>query len=328
MKRGWNFFAGLTAGFLLAVALTVGAFYLNLGVPTNAISKWTLEINEKKRLLAQHTASPKLLLVGGSSTLFGLSAQEIEALTGWRTLNLGTHAALGLTYILHDAQQLARPGDAILLIPEYELYTYGKVEPPWADALMLDYLIAEDPAYLRSLSVPEQCSVVMMTSYARLVRGLKARWRHSIPQFDHPVYNVRSINEWGDQTGHAPAARPPEAAKGVRGKSALSSRLPSQPKGFPVLETFCHWARTNHIRVLATFPNVSDQPEYHSPEARQDIQRIKDFFACLGVPVVGEYTESILPYDQFFDTPYHLTDAAAVARTRRLAAELKPVLGP
>jgi hypothetical protein len=155
MKASWRFFAGLGAGFLLALGLTATAFYLNLGVSTGT-SRWAFELNQIKRQLAERTASPKLLLVGGSGTLFGVSAREIQRQTGWRTVNLSTHAALGTTYILELAQRAAKPGDAVLLVLEYELYNYGKVEQTWADKLLVDYLVSRDPAFLRRLSLREQ----------------------------------------------------------------------------------------------------------------------------------------------------------------------------
>src|ERR1022692_1229931 len=94
MKVSWSFLVALLAGFLLMFGLLVGAFCLNLGVPSPS-SRWAFELNQKKRHMADQAASPRLLLVGGSATLFGLSAKEIEAQTGCHTINLGTHAALG-----------------------------------------------------------------------------------------------------------------------------------------------------------------------------------------------------------------------------------------
>ena len=93
-----------------------------------------------------------------------------------------------------------------------------------------------------------------------------------------------------------------------------------------MIQAFCRWADTNHVRVLATFPNLCDQPEYHNRTAEKVAQTIKDSFARLDVPMIGEYTNSLLPPDQFFDTYYHLTQEAALERTRRLAILLKPCL--
>src|ERR1035437_2430394 len=131
-------------GFLLMFGLVAGAFWLNLGVPSPG-SRWAFEVNQQKRRVADQTASPRLLLVGGSATLFGLSAKEIEAQTGWHTINLGTHAALGTTYILHLAEQTAGPGDTVLLVLEYELYTYGKLNGAWVVNLLVDSIVSRDP---------------------------------------------------------------------------------------------------------------------------------------------------------------------------------------
>ena len=107
MKVSWKFLAALVTGFILVVLVTVIAFCLNLGVPIAGTSSWASELNQKKRALAAQVPSPKLLLVGGSATLFGISAREIEKQTGFRTVNLSTHASLGTPYILHLAQAAA-----------------------------------------------------------------------------------------------------------------------------------------------------------------------------------------------------------------------------
>ena len=81
MKVTWNFIAALVVGFLLALGLTALAFYLNLGVHSNA-SKWAFEVNQKKQSLARHIPSPKLILAGGSATLFGLGLAALASPSG------------------------------------------------------------------------------------------------------------------------------------------------------------------------------------------------------------------------------------------------------
>jgi hypothetical protein len=233
---------------------------------------------------------------------------------------------LGTAYILQNAQTVAKPGDTILLSLEYELYNYGKIEPDWADALMLDYIVARDPAFFNGLSLREKWNVFMLTSNARLVRGLKNRFRHNPPFSGVSVYTVENINEWGDQTHHTRAARPQQRESATAKKSALAYGWPDRPNGFPIIASFCAWARAHHVRVLATFPNLCDQPDYRTPEARQRVKKIRDLFAALQVPMISEYTDFLLPADDFFDTNSHLTEEAARASTQRLAEQLKPYL--
>ena len=88
--------------------------------------------------------------------------------------------------------------------------------------------------------------------------------------------------------------------------SALGRGLPEHPQGFDTIEAFCNWAHANHVRVLATFPNMCDEPDYHGPVAQRSARIITDFFARLGVPVIGEYTDALLSQEDFLDTKYHL----------------------
>lgn len=325
VNASWRFFAALVVGFILVLGATLAAFCLNLGVPTN-LSRWAFDLNQKKRALAAQVESPKLLLVGGSGILFGISAREIESQTGYRTINLGVHAGLGTNYILREAQRLTKPGDILLLVLEYELYKSGKVRRTGTDNLMLEYIVSRDPGFFHTLSPMEQWNLFMLTSNQRLLRGLKNRlWPEADPAFG--VYNVRSIDRWGDQTHHAKADRGPEQREAVwRGEPDLRNGLPQHPDGFASIESFCSWAHTQHIRVLATYPNLCDRPDYHLPAARQTAEKIRDFFSGLNVPVIGDYTDSLLPAEEFFDSDYHLTEEGALARTDRLIPQLMPFL--
>jgi hypothetical protein len=169
MSVGWAlFFIGLYKKVLLAdplsgyVAATVATFCLNLGLGSNS-SQWAFDINQKKRLLAAQPGSPKLLVVGGSALSLALAPGRFKTKPVFRTINLGTHAGLETSYILHLAQEAARPGDTVLLIPEYELYTYGKIERASANSLLLDYIVARDPAFFHSLSPLKKWNVFMFT---------------------------------------------------------------------------------------------------------------------------------------------------------------------
>jgi hypothetical protein len=268
------------------------------------------------------------LLVGGSATLFGMSAREMEKETGQRTINLASHAALGTAYMLYEARRVAKPGDTVLLVLEYELYQQGKLDRDAADVLLLDYLVARAPDYyFHGLSLAEQWNVFMFTSTDRVIYGLKNRWRPEPPHSPLAIYDVSELNAWGDQTHHAKAKRPAERGYVLKLRSALAGyHTVKQKEAFAVIQSFARWAQANHIRVLATFPNLCDQPEYHSPSALQNVQTLKECYSRLSVPVVGDYTDSLLPADQFFDTYYHLTEEESLERTRRLSAQLRPYL--
>jgi hypothetical protein len=327
MKVSWTFLAGLGAGLALMFGLALTAFYLNLGVPSGG-SRWAYELNQRKLRLAENATAPRLLVVGGSASLFGLSAKEIQQQTGRSTISLATHAALGTSYILHLAERAAKPGDTVLLVLEYELYNYGKLNQAWVHALLVDYVVSRDPAFFHSLSLSEQWHIFMLTSVGRLVDGLKNRFRAERPFNDRDlgVYSLQYLNEYGDLTQHTRTKRLAQRESIRQPKATLVRGLAEHPPGFGPIEEFCRWAQANQVRVLATFPNLCDNPAYHQAPAHRSGKIIEEFFAKLGVPVIGDYTDALLPEDQMLDTEYHPTEEAALARTQRLIPKLKAAL--
>jgi hypothetical protein len=317
-------------GFLLGLgsilALFLALFHRQLGAPTET-SRWCYEINAKKRHLAEAIPGPRLLLVGGSSALFGLSARQIREQTGYPTVNLGTHAGLGTQYILGLAQTVAKPGDTILLGFEYELYDYpaAVTVKGWSDSLFLDYVFARDPHYFRSLPLSRQWSFAMLLSYDRLKEGLRSR-RHPPRRLESAIYNVTNLNAFGDQVGHPAANRPKDSPYQDQCSAPLAHGLSAQPQGFPDFRLFIQWAKQNKIRVLATFPSICHRPEYDLAPAQRTSRDLQRFFESEGVQVLGDAQEAMLPPDQFFDTMYHPTDDGQQERTRRLLLHLAPLL--
>jgi hypothetical protein len=234
---------------------------------------------------------------------------------------------LGANYILHQARQIAQPGDTVLLILEYELYTRAGLDPVMADQGFVDYVLARDPAYIPTLPLSEKCNLFMLTSTQRLKKGLKNLAKTDSPASQVGVYDFRFINEWGDQTHNEATNRPPNAQVNIlKEDSILALGLPKHPAGFVSIEAFCKWAQSNNIRVLATFPNLCDKPQYHTAVARQTADRIREFYEGIGVPVLGDYSDSTLPPESFFDTMYHLTREASRVRTEKLLTALGPYL--
>lgn len=322
-----KFSFGFVAGLALVTAAFYGLFYAQLGAPTYS-SQWCWDINQRKQELADKAGSPKLLLIGGSATLFGLSAKEIQAQTGCPTVNMGTHAALGPEYILDLSRNAAKPGDTVLLAFEYEVYTpFVQLRGgEWTDKLYYDYIFARDPDFFRSWPVDKQIRTAMMISTSRLKEGFKNRGRILNP-VDGPIYSVYRLNKYGDQTGNTADKRPAgEPWMKLRSENLVRGVVAGHG-GLRLLEEYLSWARRNNVRVLATFPTICYRDEYDGPKAAGLEAAIRGFFESRQVPVLGTAREAMLPPTLFFDTLYHPTEEGARERTRRLIAHLKPLLG-
>jgi hypothetical protein len=316
-----RFLLGLAAGLVLGVAVFLELIELQLGVPTN-FSSWAHDISEKKQAIAEAIPGPRLLLVGGSSTTFGLSAQTIQQATGVKTVNMGTHAGWGPDYMLHWIEGIARPGDTVLLAIEYQLF----VDPLGMEGHD-DYILARDPDYFRHLPLLEKIDMATRVPWKRLQKGVNNRRHGETPPRPHPPYTngASYIDAFGDETGNTQVdVRNPLIMETV---APLMDGIPSShTPGFDEVRKFIAWARAHNVKVLATFTTVEQRPAYDEPNAREAISMIRDFYASEDVPVIGTADEMMFPPDQFFELPYHLTHDAAIARTKLLLPELVPYL--
>ena len=137
---------------------------------------------------------------------------------------------------------------------------------------------------------------------------------------------MADIDAHGDMTGAVPEKRVANLPARTILSRVPAVGFPPSPPGFRAIREFCAWAKANDVRVLATFPNVCHRPEYDAPAAKKMPVQFREFYGSLGVPVLGELSESMLPEEQMFDTNYHPLRSAAIARTQRLLVHLAPHL--
>lgn len=312
---------GFVVGVAGAFAVWGAAFALALGVPTES-SRWCHEMIQKKTAFALAQTRPKLILVGGSASLFGLQAQRLQTELGMPVVNFGTHAALTPAYMFRTVRPVARPGDTILLLLEYELYVKGRLEKDTVDLFYLDYILARDPAYLRERSFAEQITFAMYVPERRLKRGISNRIRPERKR-DKVIYNIANLNANGDQLNHRAQDRIPGTTQFDKLSLVLMNGFSGEPSAWPDIAEFCRWAQANNIRVLAALPPVLERPEYVAVESiGRELQRL---YASVNVPMIGKtnLTERLLPQECFYDTIYHLTQEQAEIETMSLVRHLK-----
>ena len=75
-------------------------------------------IVDKYRIL-QNTDEPKIIVVSGSSSSFGLDQKMLEEATGYKVANMGLHAGFGQLFYSELAKENINKGDIVLLGYEY-----------------------------------------------------------------------------------------------------------------------------------------------------------------------------------------------------------------
>ncbi|MDB6029273.1 MAG: hypothetical protein JWM68_5496 [Verrucomicrobiales bacterium] len=320
MRVSNRFFAAIFIGMLIGFAIFWSLVRLQLGVPTES-SRWCYDILNRKKQLCRAIKGKKLVLVGGSNVLFGLRAHEIEEATGVPTINYGLNAALTGPYLIDLSKEVLNPGDTVLLALEYSGY-----ESMAQDQLFIDYVMSRDPARFEQAPWLTRLKWGFGFSVGELIHRYNTRKKAVAPHTINFPYDVTYLNGNGDQSGHTADKKPADRKKVYDVQGVLGYRLSETSYEVQSIRSFCAWAAKNNIRVLATFPNVVQRPEFDTPVAAQTIREIENLYKSMNVPVVGSARESMLPDTEFFDTRYHLTEEAAKVRTAKLLVHLAPYL--
>lgn len=316
-----RFVAGTVLGLLIAGALWVGAVLFQLGAPTEH-SRWHAEIIARKHAIAEATQGPRLVILSGSSGLFGLRAETIERETGMRTVNFGISALLGLDYMIRTGMKVVRPGDTVLFTPEYiTLLERGRFREDF-----IDYVLAREPGYLANLTFVERVRLFFAVPLRRLVQGVQARIvpERVVPQY----YDAKTLNAHGDETNNRRETVTPRVRAFLRQKRPephWTLHDPDDP-AWQRIRDFAAWAKENRVRLLVSYPNYLRFDVYFTEPEKRFFDAVVAFHASLGVPVLGTPEEFMQGPDFFFDLVYHLNDDGAAIATRRMIAHLRPHL--
>jgi hypothetical protein len=285
---------------------------------------------DRKKNAATEVSEPKLLLLGGSATLFGIKASVIQYELGIPTVNGGLHAGLGMDMILREARGMLRSGDTVVLFPEYELLDFGENNrQAWAAITYLDYMLSRDSKRYLELAFSDQLQIALMTPADRIWKGIKGRWIPESPPIgsDYNPYDAAWVDSHGDMTGHRAFRRPEHAQdRDQRICEVLCHRLSLEEEGFALIAEFKHWADAQQVRLIAGFPNMAHRQAYKTSTVDEVEDQLKGFYANHAIDVVGGLRESLMHSDDFFDTLYHPTEEASILRSHKLATKLRPLL--
>lgn len=92
-------------------------------------------IQDKFRILME-TNDPKIIIVSGSSSAFGLNQEMLEEASGYKVANLGLHAGFGHLFYSELAKANINSGDIVLLG-----YEYGWQDPTGFNILGTDLIM-------------------------------------------------------------------------------------------------------------------------------------------------------------------------------------------
>lgn len=114
MKKMFTFWPWLAT---VGVAWSLGFFY---NVHYGGELKWLLQMYEQKVSFAKQIDAPRrIIFAGGSGVQYSINSQFLEQELKIPVFNFGLQGDLGLNVICPIILEQVRPGDIVVLIPEY-----------------------------------------------------------------------------------------------------------------------------------------------------------------------------------------------------------------
>jgi len=277
----------------------------------------------------ERTAPPRVIFIGGSNALYGMSAAVLQDATGVSAVNAGTHGALHYRHYFEWIKDHAKSGDLVVLSLEYSHFLRSI-----PSAIAVNYALNVAPQIVRRIPIWLAMYAILGADLRELNsesrRNAAASWRKGIQaHVDETV--AASISSEGDYSHHTKASQTAEQKDMVNRQEpieALCRAVRINQDIGDALRDLKAWCDAHEVRVVAAFPATIDFAGYHTNQAREARQVFERVYAMAGIPTVQTVQEPFRPADDFYDSPYHLTEEAMRARTLQLLPALRKWLPP
>lgn len=333
-----SFLLAVTAGF---VAICIGYF---LAVDTFAVPDRSLPRSYKQFLLeAAGDQQQRILIDGGSNSIYGIDAATMETSLGRLTLVLGDNAHYPLAHKLYRLQSQLKPGDLVILPLEWFHYTWGDSMPEIYVESILDPM-GSNGFYYHNLPLPQRLLFVFrhMPFQLALERVLYRNAEYA------KNFDLRHDIRWsgmrfgmgihaslrGDFDGLERDAREyakQEASSCDRYLFGLDvdPSLELHPDFVANLGLMRDIEDRTGARFFLAWPSVA---EFRSDECYQSaatealstlVARIQEAAENYGIEILGEPADGVYDKNCFWDSYYHLTRECARDHTGQLVAQLQ-----
>lgn len=293
----------------LGVAWSLGFLYNLYG---GSELTWLRKLYWDKMAIAASVEAPKrLLIMGGSGAHYTINSTAIERGLNVPVVNLGLDGPVGLDVILPSMLEQVRPGDTVLLIPEYLILLdedgFGDSSSPFSVAIGRPGLggipakqLAED---VWLMGIPSLRSLTK--SAVDLATKGKVTGYYSDPISDRgdPTVTKERTGEWWQ----------------------LSIDKPISKHAIQRIARFREEVEARGGRLILSLPWVYAKQD---TETLNNVKQTAQELAKIA-PLIYEKDSYNIKTDSdlFADTHYHLLPKARELRAQELVQQLQPFLG-
>lgn len=251
---------------------------------------------------------PKIILVGGSNVAFGFDSELLEKEMAMPVVNFGVHANLTQAFPVDIIKKHIKPGDIVILAPEYYDYTDQDCD------YVLAWLAIEDDIPLLRAAAGAGHLDGLLTAFPTYFRRAMNRFFSRFLEVNEIELTREEFNAWGDYD----ILRPERVVKVGETNSFMSASLSDFLCDYwNGLNDFIH--KKGASLYMSCPPIALEQLDVDLVSIQNELETKLNF------PVISKLTDYVYPIDYFYDTGFHLNDHGRVLRTRQLVSDLKGI---
>ncbi len=272
---------------------------------------WLRGLYQNKMAIASQITQPKLIVTGGSGAHYTINSEILEKALNQPVVNLGIDGPVGLDVILPSILETVKPGDTVLLIPEY--------------LILLDEDGYGDKSGLFGVAIGKP-GLGGVPAKQLALETLQL----GIPSLRWAVKSGTDLAEEGRFTGYydGPLTQdgdPIETKPRTGEWWPLKLSNAASPHAIERIAQFKKEVESKGGKLILSMPWVYG--DVTDKKTMQSIQQTEKSLSKIAPLLVDERTLNIQESPALFaDTHYHLKPEGREIRSQQLASQLKPLL--
>ena len=303
----------LKLGLLSSIIFTICVLGIILS-GDNVFGSTYQSVIQRKFDVLMKTEEPKIIIIGGSNTAFGIDEELLERETGYKVVNLGLHASMGAIIPTELSKANINEGDIVLLAYEWDWFAEGYFERLGTDLVVSGIDTRIDMyRYLPAELYPK--FIGYLWEYAEKKSTFKGT---------EGIYSSYSFDENGSMILERPDTMMAyEGNEGVYGIHGVTYAVIGEDVK-TYLKEYKEYVESKNAEIYFV-----SSPIYKGAVASS----IEDFQALvtqeentIGIEYLSNPEDYLFPNEYIYDTVYHCTDAGEKYRTELLVKDLMGVL--
>lgn len=324
---------GLSYGIAFCTITVLGHFLyesvlLHMGRGRMPLESWIADAHRYKTARCLQTTGPKVVVIGGSSSLFSVDSSFLASKLGCPVVNCATHVGVPLRFYAADVATWVNEGDIVVYPMEWTGQHDQSADSKLFNGLSIALAFSGvNPAYIETYPFP--CRIKLDYEYGfnwlRQISQLPVsvskndvdivrRWENERNCLAAQGYDFRLMTELGDMPATAPVLPEDAYIRDKFGFREVSLDLSDEfVAAFSLLK---QRIEERGARLLLTGSNAYWYPEQHS------IARLPDLMRSVGIRMLWHPEACCFPHRYYYDSRFHMTRAGARLFTYQLYKEI------